>query len=439
MNSQKTLATTRRYLTGLATNWAVVCLSLLVPLILTPFISKQWLPIIVIGEVLFLTSYLRGNRFRAKPLCMRSVYLATSILILTALVMLTFNILHINWIFGDLIEDTMLQNYGYFHGLPFITILIIAPIMSIVSLWSIISGRRSSFCLECRSQYAFASDDGFVGRLLRSESAYQVRCIFYLGTFLSAIEWSYFLFFFINVNLNTPDKFVFTIVPCALLVLSIIYGIHRSMSLWTMFASNTLQSNADGTTLRYLIISEGEMLLAPDEKTGLLDTPTSMFLAHTPKVSEMEARRRFECLTGLKDFNMRYVYRSSSCEDAGNVLHYMVFVKKRSDVERAGLEGKWCNAVHLNTLINNHQVSPQFAGAYRRIYTIAMAWKTYDGMGRRLYPIKHYRPTFRLNDMEEWDVNYDDGRWLNIACNNEDKLMYKARALWRRYVRCIGC
>ena len=64
-----------------------------------------------------------------------------------------------------------------------------------------------------------------------------------------------------------------------------------------------------------------------------------------------------------------------------------------------------------------------------------MAWKTYDRDGRRLYPIKNYRPTFRFRDFKTWDVDYNDLHWLDVATNNEDKPFYRLRRFWRKNFR----
>lgn len=441
MSTTDVSATTHRYLNGLTTNWVACCLSLIIPIGISPFLSKQWLPIIVVVEVFFLLSYIRSNRFRVRPRCMRPVFLVMSVLLVSAMVMMAINLFHLGWFFGDEMTQYYINRYGVNVQLPFITVLIISPIQMVASAWAWIVGRKSSFCLECRAQYSFASDDGFVGHLLRSESSYQIRTLFYIGAFLSLTTWCYFLLFFINVNLNTPDFYIFVVMPVAVFALSIVYIIRRYMGFWSDFnARYALEGKPrNGVMLRYMVISEGEMWLGTDPKTGLWDTPARLFLANTYKVSETEAGRRFEFLTGIHDYNLRYAYRSSGCDDPIDVYHYLIFARKRSEVDHSQLEGEWFNAFHIASMIRNKEVNPQFAGAFRRVYTIAMAWKTYDVNGKRLYPIKNYRPTFRLKDMEDWDVNYDDARWLNISCNNEDKLMFRVRDLWRRYVRCIGC
>jgi hypothetical protein len=73
------------------------------------------------------------------------------------------------------------------------------------------------------------------------------------------------------------------------------------------------------------------------------------------------------------------------------------------------------------------------ASEIKRIYTITMAWKTYTRDGKRLYSIKNYVPTFRLKDLKNWDVDYNDITWINIADNNEDKRFFVLKKLWRKY------
>ncbi len=63
---------------------------------------------------------------------------------------------------------------------------------------------------------------------------------------------------------------------------------------------------------------------------------------------------------------------------------------------------------------------------------MTMAWKTYDRTGRRLYEIKHYRPTFRFRDMREWDIDYNDSTWFDIAANNEDNNFFRVRQFLRK-------
>ena len=83
-------------------------------------------------------------------------------------------------------------------------------------------------------------------------------------------------------------------------------------------------------------------------------------------------------------------------------------------------------------------VDRDFVAEIQRIYRIAMAWKTYDRNGRRLYKIKHYRPTFHLRDLKNWEVDYNDHQWLKVARHNEDEFWYPLRRLFMRLPKVKG-
>ena len=88
----------------------------------------------------------------------------------------------------------------------------------------------------------------------------------------------------------------------------------------------------------------------------------------------------------------------------------------------------------LERLLNGDSLAPLMAAEIHRLYTVTMAWKTYDRLGRRLYKIKNYRPTFRLRDIQNWDVDFNDSQWLRVAVNNQDRPFYSLKRFWRRYV-----
>lgn len=437
---------TSTYINGLLVNWIIICTAIALPIALAPWLNRQFTPMLRLAEIVLLIAYLRSNAMRSRPICMRPVYVIISVMIVVAIISLTINIMHVKWLFGTEsgVSSSRLHE-DILNFLPSLNILVLGPVMAIVGLWGMISGRRSSFCLECRSRYSFATDDGFVGQLLRSESSYQIRTIFYIGLFLSVVEWIYYTMFFINININTPDRFMLTALPLAILTLSVFYMIGRYMAIWAHYNSTCrqLKNCAESTEIRYMIITDGKMLLTDSDGSQSnnenVDTPAIIKLNNTSYVSNEDARRRFEELSGVKNFSMRYIYQSSGCNAPTKVLHYVVTIEKASDIDNSLLKGKWYNAFHIENLIHTDKASLPLSGAIRRIYIITMAWKTYDAKGRRLYPIKNYRPTFRLKDFDEWVVDYDDAHWINVACNNQDSLMYHLRDFWRKYVRSIGC
>ncbi len=111
--------------------------------------------------------------------------------------------------------------------------------------------------------------------------------------------------------------------------------------------------------------------------------------------------------------------------------HYAAFVKAE-DYPAVKDHGTWFTLDQLDRMIKTARLSAELTDEIYRIFTITMAWKTYDTEGRRLYPIKHYRPTFRLRDLKSWTVDYNDVSWFAIANNNQDRPFFRTRRFWHK-------
>lgn len=148
-------------------------------------------------------------------------------------------------------------------------------------------------------------------------------------------------------------------------------------------------------------------------------------------MGDHEARLLFNELSGINDFALRYCYTNRAFASDTNMIHYAVFVDSPDNVTIDDKK-RWFNPYMLDSCLAANILSPILANELYRIHTITMAWKTYDREGRRLYPIKHYRPTFRLRDLRNWTVDYDDDSWLDVANRNEDRRFYRLRQLWER-------
>ena len=96
--------------------------------------------------------------------------------------------------------------------------------------------------------------------------------------------------------------------------------------------------------------------------------------------------------------------------------------------------GQWIDMEQYHILSNCGMITTALSLEIGKIYTIAMTWKTYDEKGLRKYKIKYYQPTFRLSDMPNWDVDYNDPIWLFISKVNQDKPFYRIRSLWHKYI-----
>ncbi|MDE6491488.1 MAG: hypothetical protein K2L49_10060, partial [Muribaculaceae bacterium] len=224
------------------------------------------------------------------------------------------------------------------------------------------------------------------------------------------------------------------------------------ISLWGYYR-NVVEANldrhGDSTLVRFLLMWGDYIYLRDpdaddsDDRAGgvevaRVDTPASMFVPHRLSMSDHEARNYLASMSGLKDPHVRFMYTSPNFNADCNIFHYACFVDSAEAMAESSLSGSWFTLDQLKRLDGSGRLSPYLSSEIARLYRVAMAWKTYDRDGRRLYAIKNYRPTFRLRDFKNWDVDIDDPVWLFVSDNNEDRPFFRLKRLWRRYVSGIG-
>lgn len=186
------------------------------------------------------------------------------------------------------------------------------------------------------------------------------------------------------------------------------------------------------------------LLVAPDCGTGddipgdmRLDTPVKIRLPYRERMTAADSMAYFRNLSNMDDVRIRFMYLNTNFNTDSNIFHYACFVDA-PDLDGSRLKGEWYTLPQIQRMSGENRVAPALTAEINRIYTVSMAWKTYDRKGRRLYDIKHYRPTFRLRDFPKWDVDLNDPNWLFVAQFNEDSRFYRLKRLWRKYVNGIG-
>ena len=182
--------------------------------------------------------------------------------------------------------------------------------------------------------------------------------------------------------------------------------------------------------MRFLIFCADELLLHLGANESW-DTPAEVTVGRTASLGMPRAELLFNEVSGHPAPSMRYCFTNDGFATGSNMIHYAVFI----DPEQKDLfthDDVWFNSYMLDSALSTSSLSPILANELFRIHTITMAWKTYDRNGRRLYPIRHYKPTFRLRDLRDWTVDYDDETWFDVAHNNEDRRFYKLRSFWDR-------
>jgi len=417
-------------------NWTLSFGAIALLLALSLSLSKILIPFVAIAEAFILLSIQKSDELSMKRSCMLSLRCAMYTLVWTAVVMLAINILCTPWLIGRVITFEI-----YNDEIPFVTALVIFPIAAIVSALYLIIGQGNSYCRECRRRHGFYAGDSIIGNLFFKEARYQLFILMMVSITLSVVDYWYYFSRYINTNLSPSDLFFFDYVPIGVYLLSLFFIGSRYMSMashYKVISGKTDPGQSSSSTVVRFMIYCGDELLLRRDADGQWDTPAQSIIRRTPSIGEREAlslfRRHYDV---ADDTKLKYLFSGAGFSTEAHVLHYAVFIDKsgRNLIGLTPDTDEWVNAYWLDCNLQAGTVAPALAGELYRIHTITMAWKTYDRNGRRLYPIKHYRPTFRLSDLNEWTVDYDDMSWFDVAHNNEDRPFYHIRRLWQHVTR----
>lgn len=423
-------------------NWTIAVGFLALLVTVAPLLPARTVPLLALalgGAIAILD---RRNRRLASPVCFKIQYVIQAILIIGA-ICLFLTILYklhsgIDWfIHQPTDKDT-----------PLIGIVIVSPIATLVCAYYWMRSKKHCSCHLSSNRFGGAVDRGLLGMLYLRESKYQIKTLCIVSGVTAVICWAYYLLFYININISKSDTFFFIICPSVAYVLSVLYFGVRYYILWVYYCQNNAFNSVmshNGTVLRYIVVCDGKILLTmPDYSNEIsfsdefkIDVPVKVTLPYRENMSEHEAHQIFVDASKLTDAETRMLFKSSDRGMYNNVFHYVAYT---DDADKAAemLRGQWFTLAEVNELIKSKMVSVNLGYELSRIYTITMAWKTYDSKGRRLYAIRHYRPTFHLKDMRSWDVDYNDSNWLYVAHVNQDKPFYRLHRLWNKLTKGEG-
>lgn len=419
--------------------WAIAFGAVTAVVVASTLIDSLWLAPVVLAVAWGLRSWAESTRRDHSTGCMRFAALTASALFVASLIMAAINILYDKWSPGILFDPTTVN-----PDIPFIASLIIFPLTALVSAIGLINHGKSHFCRVCKTTHGYRPEEGFVGNFFHIQTRRQLSMMICLSIIIAATDWAYYALYYINININSSDRFFFVIIPAVLYLASLAYVGHHYYAVILDIRSqdDSHTTAAKPVIMRFLIIHD-DMLLLDRGLHNLLDTPAECTheIAH---VSIIDASSAFSRMSGLNhdDFTITELYHNKSLTYRSTIYHYLVNIPddiNLNDCPAWHLQGQWATLATIDRLMKMHALAPALGAEIFRVYTIAMAWKTYDRSGRRRYPIKNYRPTFRLRDIHKWDVDYNDNTWLDIATNNQDKHMWQLRHLWRRIFNLRSC
>lgn len=431
---EKRLSMARSSVYNLWREWLYSFGSISLCVLLSFLIPKLALPAIVLILGWLLSRFVSNKRNANVFKCVRVTSLTATILTITALIMIICLIVNKTELLANIIPLEARN-----PQIPYVTALIVFPVAALVMGFGMLTHGKTRHCHECKLRLGCTPEDNFVGNIFHREAFFQLRLMFWISVTLTLINTAYYLTYYSNASINGRDKYFFLILPLLAFGVSLFYTGSRYRSIidaLTDIYNNP--SRADSVTvLRYLII-RGDTLLVDDvqptnaSECSRLDTPAVEDIPYVSRVTDKEASERFEKMSGAKsaDYTLRPLYNNMSSNGKSNAFHYVVIMKDDTILPSGWkYQGIWSSLDQIDRLWKAKAITPMLAAEIHRIFTVTMAWKTYDDRGFRRYPIKNYHPTFRLRDFKDWDVDYSDPVWISVATNNQDRPMFRMRKL----------
>lgn len=409
-------------------NWAISYGALTLPMVLAFFIPRVTIPFILLIEAYLLAAYSRAKGRLALGSCAHILIVARRTLAISGLIMIGILVLY-----TDRVIPTVFRIETFNADIPFIICLVMAPVQIVLSALRLLLGEKSSRCRRCKERHkAYAPDTAIVHIYFR-ESRYQLQILLAISVVLGAIEYWYYFARYINVNLNPQDLFIFNLLPLVAFLLSIFFLGGRYATIEHLYESmyGHPTETKRSTRVRFLVFSGNELMVAL-QPNGRWDTPFRQTIGFTDHLGDHRAAVMFSDATAISSPTVKYLFTNATFATENNVIHYAVFLNGEQR-ESLGPEKMWFTAYMIDQALSTRALEPLLAQELYRIHTITLAWKTYDREGHRLYPIRHYRPTFRLSDLPSWTVDYDDDHWVFVSRFNQDRSFFRLRKAWMKF------
>lgn len=417
-----------KVLSRLQTMW-FICFGMITLLaVLGYWVPHIWMPLVGVALCIPVITYSKQSIFSGSSHCSLMGHYTVYTLVISSAVMTAITLINSRW----LIESyPLLVN----PKLPYISSLVVYPVGAIVFTIGLLRRKHTEYCNACKQRAGYSMRETLERNVFHHEMHNVLRLMCMANYTVAIICVAYYTFFYINVNLNTSDTFFFFVVPFIVFMITAIYVASRYSSM--QFDISLMPVSKEITTMaRFILIKDNRILLSQyTEKgvpMGLWDNPAHTTISFTESLSDEKARTLLTGLIGTDQFELRSLFVTNTVSH--NSFHYAAILPDDADVK---MQGEWFSMYEIGQMMKSGMVARPFAYEIHRIYTITMAWKTYDRDGKRLYPIKNYRTTFRLSDFKNWDVDYSDLHWLSVAKNNEDQPFYRLRKFWRKYVSSV--
>lgn len=232
-------------------NWIVACGALVLPNLVSVYTPAITVPLVTFLLAGLLRVYNHTSLRSRSAVCPLLPTIAIRSLVMSGIIMIGILISYTRGIVDQFFETELLN-----RQIPFLTVLIISPVTLTNVVWAMLRGHRYEACRKCRVLLGTETERGFIGSIFAQESRYQRSFLLAISAVLTLTSWAYYTSFYINVNINVPDKFFLGWVPVIFYLISIVYLATRYFTIWAYYYQ-TIESNdrvkGSSTIVRYLV------------------------------------------------------------------------------------------------------------------------------------------------------------------------------------------
>lgn len=422
-------------------NLSVGLLTIVGVLVLSISLPHYFSPIVALIAAAFLYTLLYNNKLSRSQSCMVVPYSIFFCLIGYSFVSIASNIMAI-WGIIKLPPEMV-----FFHS-PFIPSLILCPISVITLSIIYVKRKKLSICVDCRLQNGDMGERGKIGGILTYESHLQLRNLIVLFLVLSVIVWGYYIYFYINTDVNNRDWYVFMWLNIIAFVLDEIYFMMRYYNLYLDLRENNeiitqeeLRDMTAKTYIRYYVVCGDNIYMnlnTADPRMPfkpVIDTPfftnRSVNGITIPEVTDIIRR-----MTGVKNGDLRFFFgRKMAGLDNHSLLRYFYYLDgEPEDYKELNVDGEWMAFDDLKRIYsyNPGKLAKICVSDITRLATIMLTHKIFNEQGYRRNKLKTYNPTFTLKEVRNSELDFQDDKWIRISLFNSDTPMYRLKKWIRK-------
>lgn len=418
---------------GLMTIVVLMALSIALPFYFSP--------IVALLAAAYLYTVVYNGKMSNKLNCMITVYAIFISLIVYSFFSILLNILYV-WGFINIPEE-----FSFFAD-PYIPSLVLCPVCFLTLSYIYIRRKSLRLCLDCKIEFGGAREKGKLGRLLTRESHFQLRNLIALFFILSLAIWAYYLYFYIDTDINHRDWYVFVWLVIIAFILDEFYFISRYYNLYLDLKENNeiitpeeLSDMTAKTYIRYYVIC-GEYILLTDQakdtqRNGETVIETPFFTKRSVNgITIPEVTNIIRDMSGVKNGDLKFFFgRKISDLARHSLLRYFYYLDgKPEDFPELANKGVW---VPFDELKRIYSYSPDklsniFVSDITRMATIILTQKLFDSKGFRKNKLKSYRPSFTLQEVRKNNYDFQDDKWIRISVFNSDTKLYRLKRWFKQ-------